>query len=348
MTFERFMEWALYAPGTGYYARADRVIGRAGDFYTSVSVGPLFGFLLGARGAEWFGGGGSEPRVWVEAAAHDGRLAEDVLSAWSRFWPEVLERVSYVILEPCAVRRVEQERRLERWGGRVTWVRDWEEFGGGVDGVIFANELLDAFPLRRFGWDARRREWFEWGVGASEAGLGWCRLPARADPALEAERWPEALLSVLPDGFVVESCPAAVAWWDAAVRRLEAGRLVTIDYGHGVGEAIRPERTGGTVRAYHRHRVSDEVLARPGEQDLTAHVDFEAIRGAGERLGLVTEALTEQGRWLGEVAVGVLRRGGPAAEWLGHRTRQLQTLIHPTHLGRSMKVLVQRVGDVGD
>lgn len=341
LRFSRFMELALYAPGVGYYATPGRAIGRGGDFYTSVSVGPVFGFLLASRFAEWCAG--MERIEWVEAGAHDGRLAEDVLTAVRDFHPGVFERLQYRIVEFLDVRREEQQRRLLAWEGRVSWVPGWEAVREPLGGVVFANELLDAFPIRRFGWDAVGRRWFEWGVTLEAGRLVSCRLGCDPGEVPGVDSWPEELLDVLPDGFVVEASPSALEWWTRAAENLGEGRIMTLDYGHeGGAEGIRPERTGGTVRAYHRHRRVDDLLACPGEQDLTGHVDFGQVREAGEGVGLETEALLAQGRWLGEIAVEILRRGGREAEWLTARSRQLQTLIHPTHLGQAFRVLVQR------
>jgi SAM-dependent MidA family methyltransferase len=343
LRFSRFMELALYAPGVGYYATAGRAIGRGGDFYTSVSVGPVFGFLLASRFAEWCAG--RERVEWVEAGAHDGRLADDVLTAVRDFHPGIFERLRYRIVEFLEVRREEQRQRLAPWAGRVEWVSAWETLRQPVEGVIFANELLDAFPIRRFGWDAAARRWFEWGVTVDAGRLVACRMGCEPGDIPGLDSWPEELLTVLPDGFVVEDSPSALDWWTRAGASLGEGRIMTLDYGHeGGAEAIRPERTGGTVRAYHRHRRVDDLLACPGEQDLTGHVDFGRVREAGEAVGLQTEALLAQGRWLGEIAVGILQRGGREAEWLTARSRQLQTLIHPAHLGQSFRVLVQRRG----
>lgn len=341
LRFSRFMELALYAPGVGYYATAGRAIGRGGDFYTSVSVGPVFGFLLANRFAEWCAG--MDQVEWVESGAHDGRLADDVLTAVRDFHPEIFERLRYRIVEFLEVRREEQMRRLAPWAGRVEWVSGWDTLRQPVQGVIFANELLDAFPIRRFGWDAGARRWFEWGVTVRDGGLGFCRMSCEPGEIPGVDSWPEELLQVLPDGFVVEDSPSALEWWARAGSSLGEGRIMTLDYGHeGGSEAIRPERTGGTVRAYHRHRRVDDLLACPGEQDLTGHVDFGRVREAGEGVGLETEALLAQGRWLGEIAVDILRCGGHQAEWLTARSRQLQTLIHPAHLGQSFRALVQR------
>jgi len=337
ISFARFMELSLYAPGLGYYEREDGQTGRAGDFYTSVSVGPELGFLLAA----WMDGNLAQSNglEWIEGGAHDGRLAADILSALDAYFPETAERVRYRILEPSDARRSVQARGLSSWGDRVIWSRSWDDIGVGVRGVVFSNELLDAMPVHRLAWDARDRRWWECGVTWRQGRWEWSRIePVPNLIPLELE----PLSDVLPDGFIFETSPAAAAWWGYAARALGEGWLVALDYGFGEEEAIRPERVNGTARSYSRHRVSDDLLAHPGEQDLTAHVDFSRVIGEGERNGLRTEAFLPQGRWLGQIATAVLARGGRPAEWLTAHARGLMTLTHPTHLGHAMRVLVQR------
>jgi SAM-dependent MidA family methyltransferase len=335
ISFERFMELALYAPGAGYYERPDRRIGRQGDFYTSVSVGEVFGLLLAARWVEWSGG---DALQILEAGAHDGQLAADILRALERFYPDDLQRIDYRILEPSAPRRKAQQERLAPWAGQVRWFAAWEEVTQVISGVIFANELLDAFPVRRLVWDASAGGWFESGVTMEGGRLGWCRLPMEADPG---GILPREMEPYLPDGCIVELNPRAEAWWRCAASRVARGHLVTFDYGTEARGVPRPERLKGTLRAYYRHRVSGDLLARPGEQDLTADVDFGRIARVGEEAGLRTEEFIQQGRWLGEIGVALLRAGGPASQWLQSRFRQFQTLTAPGHLGQTHRVLVQ-------
>src|SRR6185503_8106582 len=142
------------------------------------------------------------------------------------------------------------------------------------------------------------------------------------------------LAAVLPDGFQIEISPAARSWWQAAAARLARGKLVTIDYGLEQDEFFAPQRVGGTLRGYYRHRLSNDVLVRPGEQDITAHVNFSEIKAVGELCGLRTEALVTQTQFLTEVAAKI-------SDWNSGRVRQFQTLTHPEHLGRSFKVLIQ-------
>jgi len=345
ISFARFMVVALYSPGLGYYEQPDGPTGRRGDFLTSVSVGGLFGELLAFRFADWLVAIPGSERQIVEAGAHDGTLARDILTWLQTHRPALAATVEYWIIEPSQRRRESQERTLANFAHRVKWFGSWEEVPTtGVRGVIFANELLDAMPVRRIGWDAAAGRWFEWGVAVSGGDFVWTRMPAPDSDEDEGHcGWPDLpreLLAALPNGFTTEVCPAAVQWWSSAARALRAGRLITLDYGLTTEQFFEPERKNGTLRAFFRHHQVADLLARPGEQDLTAHVNFTAIQKAGEAAGLQTGELTTQERFL----TGIVRDALPTPElhpWITTRTRQFQTLTHPEHLGQSFRVLWQ-------
>ncbi|HAM72507.1 MAG TPA: hypothetical protein DCM86_12770 [Verrucomicrobiales bacterium] len=345
--FSRFMELALYSTEGGYYETHERTIGRRGDFFTSVSVGDVFGQILGTRFAACLGQLGEGPLGIVEAGAHDGRLAADILGWLASHAPELFPRLTYTLVEPSPVRRGWQQERLAPWGSRIAWVEGIGQVPDGVRGILFSNELLDALPVHPLAWSVPDRGWRERGVGVSPSGdLAWVLLPR--DPSRIDQLFREAHLAdptelhgVLPDGYILELCPAAAAWWKGVAERLAEGWIVGIDYGMSMEELLRPERTGGTLRAYSHHRVSDNVLADPGSQDLTAHVNFTSIEAAGMALGLVTEGLSRQGEYLVRAVDAAVRRG-VEFPWTPAQRRQFQTLVHPQHLGHSFRVLEQR------
>jgi SAM-dependent MidA family methyltransferase len=200
---------------------------------------------------------------------------------------------------------------------------------------MFSNELLDAFPVHRFGWDAQNKKWFEWGVAVASDKFIWAQIQPSA-----FSLQPSALEAVLPDGYTVETSPAAEIWWREAAGVLARGKLLAIDYGFTDDELFSPARTRGTLRAYFRHTATDDLLANPGEQDLTAHVNFSAIQKAGEDAGLKTEFFGSQAKFLTEI-LAAAERGNTLGKWSTKQTRQFQTLTHPEHLGRAFRALVQ-------
>jgi SAM-dependent MidA family methyltransferase len=345
--FETFMELALYCPELGYYERPTASIGRRGDFITSVSIGSVFGELLAFQFADWLESIPGRVQL-VEAGAHDGRLAGDVLEHLRAFRPEIFARTELWLVEPSPKRRAAQAATLAAFGEHVRWFNGWEELPQRVSGVIFSNELLDAFPVRRLGWDAQRRAWFEWGVTLENGRFTWAKMGPANDSAAPLELLREggveltdALLDVLPDSFTVECCPQALAWWRTAARALARGRLITIDYGLEALDFLKPERARGTLLAYANQHLADDPLASPGEQDLTAHVNFTAVRAAGEVEGLATESCDLQTRFLTRIAERTWNGTVRFESWTPARLRQFQTLTHPEHLGRPFRVLVQ-------
>ncbi len=360
LPFARFMELALYCPLCGYYEQEADNVGRRGDFFTSVSVGSLFGELLAFQFAEWlsaFGTRGGPPTDGgiqvVEAGAHDGRLAQDIMG-WLRLRrPDLFATLQYWIIEPSTRRQKWQRGRLREFQQQVRWFPDVASLLADhrvVNGIIFSNEFLDALPVRRLGWDARARTWFEWGVALAGDCFAWARLrEGDASPEMlvgllkGVGLLPSAeLLAVLPDDFTVEVCPVASQWWHAAARLLARhGKLVTFDYGLEADEFFAAPRQNGTLRAYRQHCVSGDVLADPGGQDLTAHVNFTALRFAGETCGLTTDRLSTQAQFLVAIAQQAWREPQRFGGWDAERLRQFKTLTHPEHLGRSFRVLVQ-------
>ena len=356
LSFARFMELALYCPDYGYYEANKDNPGRHGDFYTSVNVGELFGQLLAFQFAEWLetevGSRRSEVGI-IEAGAHDGTLAGDILNWLQQARPGLFERIQYCIVEPSVRRQEWQKEKLAKFASHVRWFADLKTLAQATrhtsrHEVIFSNELLDAMPAHRFGWDATAKEWFEWGVACEGEEFNWAKIrkseAGSQKPELNLSSVlcppPSDLLAVLPDGYTIELSPAAENWWREAAGILKRGRLLTMDYGLTRDEWFSPSRPQGTLRAYFRQHVVGDLLANAGEQDITAHVNFPAVEAAGESAGLVTESFSTQTQFLTRIlekAVNDKSFGG----WNAFRTRQFQTLTHPEHLGRAFRVLIQ-------
>ena len=341
ISFSRFMELALYCPETGYYETKKDNVGRAGDFITSVSTGSLFGELLAFQFAEWL----EELRITncklriIEAGAHDAKLAADILNWLRAHQSKLFSELEYVILEPSTRRQAWQRETLKTFSN-IRWVSGFNDSTiQRFNGIIFSNELLDAFPVRRLGWDATAKSWFEWGVALDGERFTWARIRPTDLPSA-VSHLPSAFLSVLPDNYTIELSPAAENWWREAVGILTHGKLLAIDYGFTADEQFSPARMNGTLRAYHRHHVSDDLLAMPGEQDLTAHVNFSAIQKVGEAAGLHTENYCTQPQFLTRILQKAVTQK-PFASLNTKQVRQFQTLTHPEHLGRAFRVLVQ-------
>ncbi len=359
MRFKDFMQAALYEPQLGFYETVSSSIGKSGHFFTSVSVGPVFGQLL----ASWIALKSTTltegPLMIVEAGAHDARLACDLLQALRRGFPELATRFRYVILEPSPLQRQRQSKTADEAGCHLDWVASWDELSHmSIRGFIISNELLDAFSVHRLGWDRVNRSWFEWGVTHEDGRLCWCRLPWQRDAFLQtlpsvlrgiSRDWAQALglepdvglIELLPEAYTIEVAAEPLAWWDRAAQHLAEGYLLAFDYGFDDGEVLAPHRLEGTLRGYDRHCVVKDLLMRPGEIDITSHVNFRLIREVGELAGLKTLVSQGQGAFLTSI-LSDLSRDGKALSWTAGEIRQFKTLMHPEHLGRSHRVLVQQ------
>ena len=348
LPFAEYMDLALYHPELGYYARAGRRSGRAGDFFTSVDAGPLFGELLAEQFAEMArlaAPEGTAPAACdlVEAGAGSGRLARSVLDHAAAAHPAFYRELRLTLVERSPAARAAQQAALGPHAGRLA--QSGAELPAGVRGIIFANELLDALPVHAVVMTAAGlREVY---VDSRNGRLAETAGPV--SPAVEAHV--ERFGIRLEAGWRTEVSPAAVAWVAAAARCLERGFLLLIDYGHEARELYSPTHAQGTLACYRRHRVeaagdgrgAAPWLEEPGARDITAHVDLSAVRTAAEEAGLETLGTLDQTYFLlglagPDVAVDAAPDGGGIDPL--RRRLALKTLLAPGGLGSTHKVLI--------
>lgn len=328
LPFRDFMEEALYGEG-GYYSRPELSIGRSGDFVTGSSYSPLFGCATGRllrrldrvlnRPAELLEagyGGGEHLRAVVEALGDHGRRR---IRGWER-----------------------QPRPLPPGTGAVGRLEEIK--AGEIEGLIFSYELFDAQPVHRL--VGREGEgpgelWVDW----SEAHGFVVRLGQLTDPGLVKLLGDRVGLR---EGQIADLSPDWRPLYRQLASRLGKGLLVTCDYGFEIDRLLDPRvRFYGTLACYRHQRVHRNPFLAVGEQDLTAHVDFTALREEGERQGLETLAFTRQARWL--AACGIFAELGEASD---ATRRQALTLLDGKGMGEEIRVLVQGrgvvVGDLFD
>lgn len=341
MSFSEFMELVLYHEQSGYYSCPEsRTIGREGDFFTSVSVGETFGFLVArALVREWESHFDHAAHfVIVEQGAHDGRLARDILAGLNEIDESLLNRVEYRIVEPRKSVR-EMLRKAVESDPAAASIKIVESFDQAKarQGVFLCNELLDAFPVHCLIHAAGR--WQERCVGIDEAGTGF-QWVSRPLPGFLAG-FTEKLGNDFPEGYLTEVCPAVDRWIADAARLFEKGLWWVIDYGHESADYYLPQRRTGTLRCYNGHRASEDPFALLGEQDITAHVDFTRLELAAANEGLKMRRFTDQHHFLVEAArPWLLSMEGRAPDAAAaKRLRQFQTLTHPSLMGRQFKVM---------
>lgn len=329
------METALYEPGMGYYAKGTRQVGRGGDFFTSVSVGPLFGQLLATRFLqEWRDRG--EPARWriIECGAHDGTLAADVLGAMEKLSPQAFKGLEYAIPEPLPVLQAAQRETLRRFAGSVRFAKHADELAADVlPGVAFGNEVLDALAFHVV--ERRDGRWMECTVRLGDEGEFVWGVEEIRNPLLQSAL--AGIQGEFPAGYRSEVRTGFDAFLQPLAHALDGGLMIWPDYGFSRSDYYHPARTTGTIRTFSKHRAGENPLSHPGEADITAHVDFTAVAETAALLGGRAIRFQNQGAWLTEIAREWLlgQEGNPDPGAL----RQFQTLTHPAHLGRSFHVL---------
>jgi len=336
------MDLALYHPDLGYYARASVRSGREGDFFTSVDVGSLFGELLETQIAEMADLVARDGAVdLVEVGAGNGRLTADVLRAARTAHPTLYGRLRAHLVERSAPARAAHATVLADVADRMT--TSSAALPIRFEGVVFANELLDALPVHQVVMrESGLREMYVESDGTTlrtiEGPLSTPRLAS----------YFEDLAIVLEPGWRAEVNLQAVDWIADLAERLTRGFVILVDYGHEAQELYSAGHAGGTLTAARRHtsagpeaRAAQPAwLDHPGEVDLTAHVDFTSVGRAGTQAGLSLVGLLDQTYFLmgliGRTQLGPGAGVGPDLK----RRLTLKTLVLPGGLGSTFKVLI--------
>jgi SAM-dependent MidA family methyltransferase len=313
--FSRYMELALYEPGLGYYAGGSAKLGAPGDFATAPELGTLFARTLARQVAQLLQPG----EAILEFGAGSGALAKALIGELS---PE-----RYLILETSAELRARQEARL---GAGVKWIdRLPERFRG----VMLANEVADAMPVRALAW--RANGILERGVSEIDGALAWAERPASGELLAAARR------IEVPVPYESEIGLVGRAWMKLLAQRLERGALLVVDYGFPQREYYHPQRTMGTLMCHYRHRAHGDVFFHPGLQDITAHVDFTALARAAAECGLDLIGYANQAQFLVNCGITEVLEQEDAANAVRYapRAAEAQKLLSPAEMGELFKVL---------
>ena len=325
--FDWFMEQALYHPEFGYYSSAKCAIGRRGDYFTNVSVGPLFGRLLAAQFAEiWEILGRPGDFMIVEQGAHHGEFAGDVLDEARERTPDFFSVLRYCVVEPFPRLEAQQKERLRDFSNKVTWrksVDGLEPFTG----VHFSNELLDSMPVHLISRDGNG-DWQERLVDSDGDAFAFVTRPI-ADEKLgqHLEKLPREGETL----YETEVNLGALTWIGDVARKLTRGFVLAVDYGYPRAEFYAAERTTGTLQCRAEHRAISSPLEEISRSDITAHVDWTSVAERGEASGLKLIGFTDQHHFI----TGLLTRRAPEES----ERRALQTLLHPELLGTRFQFL---------
>ncbi|MBI3561810.1 MAG: SAM-dependent methyltransferase [Gammaproteobacteria bacterium] len=337
LRFDECMQQLLYAPAVGYYTAADHIFGRGGDFITAPEIAPLFSHCLGRFCAAILPNL-SDAAAICEVGGGRGQMTLHLLRSLEALG--CLPR-RYYISEISAALREQQRRYLAEQAGHLVERVQWcEGVPDGFEGIVIANELLDALPVRRF--EYRADHVMEQGVVLRDDRLV-LEAQACSDPRL-CERLAtiqSQCHAPLSNGYVSEVNFTAEDWLGATAAGLQRGVLLLIDYGYPRGVYYHPQRHNGTLQCHYQHTVNYQPLNLPGLQDITAFVDFTALAEAGRGAGLQLAGFTTQAHFL--LDLGILEMPGkyPTNDPVQQLAlvNQIKRLTLPHEMGESFKVL---------
>ncbi|MFO1346226.1 MAG: SAM-dependent methyltransferase [Rhodocyclaceae bacterium] len=332
ISFARFMELALYAPGLGYYSGGARKFGAAGDFVTAPELTPAFAQSLATQVAQIMA---VSARQILEVGAGSGRLAADLLA-------ELAQRGAtperYLILELSGELRERQRQTIAATVphllARVHWL---DALPTHLDGLVLANELLDAIPAHLVRWQDDTIA--ERGVSLGDDGFEWEERPATAAVLARARELSGNVTA--GEGYLSEIGLAAAAWTASWAAILGRGALLLIDYGFPRREFYHPQRNEGTLMCHYRHHAHPDPFFLPGLQDITVHVDFTAIAEAGTEAGLDFLGYTNQATFLLNCGLTDVMARTPATDAAHYLplANAVHKLISPAEMGELFKVI---------
>ncbi len=327
--FSRFMELALYEPGLGYYRGGRRKFGAGGDFVTAPELGPVFAQCLARPCAQVVQ---TTRGDILEAGAGSGRLAADLLVELEKLGALPAR---YLILELSDELRVRQHETLAHRAPHLAARAHWLDAlpTEGFRGVVLGNELLDAMPVERVRVSAAGLRQLQ--VGWENDGFVW--RERLADEAVQRRIGPLNL----PEGYTSEVGLQAEAWVRSVASCLEAGVLLLIDYGFPRAEFYHPQRRDGTLMCHYRQRAHHDPLILVGLQDITAHVDFSAVAGAGREARLDVLGYTTQAAFLLDCGLEEIVAPSDPNDVRTHLalTAQVKKLTLPHEMGELFKVI---------
>jgi SAM-dependent MidA family methyltransferase len=338
ITFEAFMNMALYEPGLGYYASGKIEIGKSGDYYTSQHLHPIFGALLGRQLEEiWEIMGKPSVFYAVEPGAGTGHLCMDILNYLSK--RAFFHSLRYTIVEPHPFMRGKQQKLLNTFSDKVIWVSSLKELSG-ISGCVLSNELLDAFPVHLIEMEDTLREIYI----ATENGRFKETKGDLSTTALSGYL-AEFSLSLAPD-YRTEINLRIKEWLRSVSDILSEGFIITIDYGHPSHEYYSEERNRGTLMCYFKHQANEDPYINIGDQDITAHVNFSSVKKWGEACGFRTLGFCQQGTFLVSLGIDemISELYKNSKDYL-FEVAKIKRLILPGTLGETHKVLIQYKGN---
>ncbi|MES2204020.1 MAG: SAM-dependent methyltransferase [Pseudomonadota bacterium] len=333
ISFAEFMHRALYEPGLGYYVSGSRKLGAEGDFITAPEISSAFSECLALQCQQVFDA--LDTRLILEFGAGSGAMAADILLTLEK--NQQLPQ-SYYILEVSPDFQERQRQTLQEKCVHLLPLVSWlSELPKAFEGVVLANEVLDAMPVHCF--EVQNGKKFERGVVSCGENFMW---KTRLDPSLcwdDSSKGNDSLL-LMDDGYVSEVCFAIKHWLKALYASMKRGVVLLIDYGFPEHEYYHPDRYQGTLMCHYRHHAHADPFIYLGLQDITAHVDFSAVARAADRCGFEVAGYTNQANFL--MALGIL--SNTHHDLLNTRqqythAQAIKKLLLPSEMGELFKVI---------
>jgi SAM-dependent MidA family methyltransferase len=334
--FDGFMNAALYEPGLGYY-ESQQAFGERGDFVTASSMGRWLSLALMDL-IDWGWRRLGSPDSWclIEQGGGDGRLLVDLVQLVRE--RGLREPAQVIAVEASEHMRERQRENYDLAGIEVKQVARLSDVDRCENGLMFCNELLDAMPVRCFEYAGEKL--YERGVINAGEGFGWQRGP---EVTVGGPRIPEDIRSGWTEGYISEWNPGLENWQREVASAIGRGYIFCVDYGYPRKEYYRPQRREGTLLAHSGHRTREDVLTDPGSMDITAHVDFSALRLAGIEHGLLPVTFMSQGAWLAQspsVQEWIENMAASPDQYLDEMSH-LKRLMLPFGMGEIFKLYVQ-------
>jgi SAM-dependent MidA family methyltransferase len=337
--FSRYMELCLNDPELGYYSRNAEQFGKAGDFYTSSDVHAVFGRLLARQFEEMWRAIGSPERIEIiELGPGRGLLAQDILGWSEKKFPDFFHALRYVLVEssPALRERINQTLKHHLGSEKAELTADPPDMGA-IPVIVFANEFFDALPVEVLSTQGSLR------IEGSDSRF----IETWAHPSPEEMEFLDRY-SVHPEAYErIEAPLVAQREMGRIAAGINRGFLIAIDYGYTREEQLAG-RHRGTVKAIRQHSVGADPYEAPGEQDITADVNFTALAGAAAKSGMQTSQLVTQSQFL--MGIGEADQFADAFEECHlpqERTKvalQLKHLVTPAGMGESFHVLIASKG----
>jgi SAM-dependent MidA family methyltransferase len=337
LSFRDFVELALYHPQFGYYSRGENPVGKHGDFITAPSLSPVFAFAMSGLFREFLGRCEAEVYSFVDVGCGDGSLVRALAGTQTE------KRARFFGVDRS------QDRIDPSVASDVTFLRTLDEVPDDGAHLIFSSELYDAIPFARL--VKRGEHLHELYVAARDGGLDW--IEHEAPPTYDDYFARHGI--ELAEGQFADVALEWEAFHEDVARFVTTGLIVTLDYGFEAKKLFHPRaRRFGTAAAYVAHRVHRDLLADPGEQDLTAHINFSDLEEAGRRHGAATLFFDVLAKFL--LAIGVTDHElfrpvhevtiGSADEGLEliAARQEARRLVLPDGIGADLRVLVQAKG----